>query len=192
MQNAVRYLVILFALLFSAPIFAQNNTVKATLLSLGSGSTRLSYERALSYRRSAELTVGFIGAGFDILNHADPVGYLLKACYKWNLLPQPRSTSPLAGLYVKPELIWADYSYHPDGDLEHHTHQLALLAEGGYQLMLKWFIFDAYCGLGPTIGTGNSQNYYHGFMCYPVPSTPTSSPLFALSFTAGFRLGYAF
>lgn len=197
MQKTVLQLLVLVITTIAIPAFGQMNNMKMTLLSLGSGSSRLSYERAVDEQHSAELTIGLIGAGFDILNHADPNGYLVKACYKWNLLHQPGSESPLAGLYVKPELIWVDFSYNCsetgyntllpvdcDPILEHHTHQLALLAECGYQFILKGFLLDAYCGLGPTLGTGNALNYYHGFITWPVDSH--------MAWTAGFRLGYTF
>ena len=185
MQRIVRYAV-LAVIAIVDPVLAMGqgarNDVKMTLLSLGSGSTRISYERALDEKHSAELTVGLVGAGVDVLNHAQPEGYLLKACYKWNVLPMRVAQSALAGLYVKPELIWADFGYSHDG-VHGHTHQVALLAEGGYQVVWKWFVFDVYCGVGPTVGTGNADNYYHGFMRFPKDGF--------VGWTAGFRLGYA-
>ena len=186
MQHTVRHIVLLLlALAFPLHSFAQGpqNALKMTLLSLGSGSTRISYEHTIGHRHTAELTIGVIGAGFDILNRAQPSGYLVKAAYKWNLKPQAGANTALAGLYFKPELIWADYNYLYDNQPS-HTRQVALLAEGGYQLILNWFLFDIYCGLGPTIGTGNKHNYYHGFVRYPM-----SGPI---GWTAGFRLGVAF
>ena len=64
------------------------------------------------------------------------------------------------------------------------TSQWALLAETGYQVVYKWFLFDVYAGLGPSIGTGNDNNYFHSFMLFPKESH--------LAFTAGFRIGVAF
>ena len=159
------------------------NDVKFTLLSFGSGSMRVTYERAIGLRNSAELTVGLIGVGYDMMNEAYAEGLLLKAAYKWNLIPMKGVGTPLAGFYVKPELVYADFDYlFEQNDM--HTRQMALLAECGYQLVMSWFVFDIYAGLGPTVGTGNRHNYYHSFMRFP-PDGP-------LAYTAGFRLGFAF
>lgn len=165
------------------------NDVKVTLLSLGSGSSRFTYERAVTSATSAELTLGVIGWGFDIMNHADPSGLLVKAAYKWNILPMRRAHTALAGFYLKPEFVFASYDYTwSDSEAapseRPHTTQGALLAECGYQLVLRWFVFDIYTGLGPSFGTSNAHNYYHSFMLFPADSH--------LATTAGFRLGVAF
>ena len=76
------------------------NDLKVTLLSLGSGSTRITYERAFSRRNSGEVTLGVVGWGWDWMNHSHPRGMLMKAAYKWRLVPQQSSHSWLAGLYV--------------------------------------------------------------------------------------------
>ena len=162
------------------------NDLKVTLLSLGSGSARFTYERAFTPRNSAELTLGVIGWGWDIMNRTElSEGLLVKAAYKWLLLPQQNADSWLAGLYVKPELVVADFDYVcREGAHLLHTLQTALLAEGGYQWVKGWFDFDIYAGLGLSAGNGNVNNYYHSFMRYPADSM--------LAFTAGFRVGVAF
>lgn len=177
----------------SNDVKVRKNDIKVTLLSIGSGSSRFTYERAFGDQTSAELTLGVIGWGYDFLHKLDSKGILIKAAYKWNLVPMKSANSPLAGFYVKPELVYADFDYAPKtsgGDnplvpLEsHHTRQGALMAECGYQLLLKWFVFDVYAGLGPAFGTGNNYNYFHSFMLLPKDSW--------LAFTAGFRIGVAF
>ncbi|MCQ2284229.1 MAG: hypothetical protein MJZ57_04950 [Bacteroidales bacterium] len=189
---------IVLLLLSSWPLNAQmatkrttKNDIKVTLLSLGSGSSRFTYERAFSPKHSTELTVGVIGWGWDFINHTDSKGMLYKAAFKWNLIPQKNANSWLAGFYVKPEVVWALFDYQPkalpDGSSAAspgHTNQVALLAECGYELVLKWFVFDAYTGMGPSFGTGNANNYFHSFMLYPHH--------WPLAFTAGFRIGVAF
>ena len=168
------------------------NDFKVTLLSLGSGSTRITYERAFSSLNSAEVTVGIIGAGWDWMNHSDPHGLLLKLAYKWRLVPQRSSDSWLAGFYVKPEFVLAAFRPKWKGqdsrssipEEPDRTLQIALLAECGYQLVAKWFVFDIYAGLGPSIGTGNDYNYFHSFMLFPKDGW--------LAFTSGFRIGVAF
>ena len=117
------------------------------------------------------------------MNESDPVGYLVKLAYKWRLVPQSANSSWLAGFYVKPEFVGCQFSYDNNGVID-RTAQIALLAECGYQLVLKWFVFDVYSGLGPSIGTGNANNYFHSFMLFPEDGY--------LGFTAGFRLGVAF
>lgn len=171
---------------------ARRNDFKITMLSLGSGSSRFTYERAFSPRNSAELTLGVIGLGWDFMNHSDPHGLLLKFAFKWRLAPQPRSNSWLAGFYLKPELVFAAFrqdcryrdAYSAPPQCPAQTRQVALLAECGYQLLLRWFVFDVYCGLGPSFGTGNDYNYYHSFMLFPSDGW--------LAFTAGYRIGFAF
>ncbi|MBP5190080.1 MAG: hypothetical protein J6031_04120 [Bacteroidales bacterium] len=205
--NRILAMVCLSVLLFPLSLSAQSsgeilglrNDLKVTLLSLGSGSTRITYERAFSRKNSAELTLGLIGIGWDWINHTRSRGVLVKAAYKWRLIPQGSSHSWLAGFYVKPELVYAQFLYGPQQNWggvrtkaredmssirPEETRQFALLAECGYQLLLNWFVFDVYCGLGPSFGTGNSNNYYHSFMLYPSDGR--------LAFTAGFRVGFAF
>ena len=168
------------------------NDFKVTLLSLGSGSSRFTYERAFSKINSAEFTIGIIGWGWDWMNESDPHGLLTKLAFKWRLIPQSSSDSWLAGFYVKPELVvaafrhkwlnqdsWGEIPKDPD-----RTNQVALLVETGYQLVLNWFVFDVYAGLGPSFGSGNPYNYFHSFMLFPKDGW--------LAFTAGFRLGVAF
>ena len=120
------------------------------------------------------------------MNHTEyRHGYLVKAAYKWNLIPQDSDDSWLGGFYVKPELVVADFDYRPQHDTDQwHTLQSALLAEGGYQWVKGWFDFDIYAGLGLSTGNGNAINYYHSFMLYPAGG--------CLAFTAGFRIGVAF
>ena len=205
MFKSLRYRILFLAFCLGALIFPQSSTaqsssgtlgcrndLKVTLLSLGSGSTRITYERAFSQRNSGEVTLGIVGWGWDWMNHSHPRGLLAKVAYKWRLIPQASSDSWLAGFYVKPEFVWAQFSY-GSGRREYNgeppicperTLQVALLAECGYQLVLDWFVFDVYCGLGPSFGTGNANNYYHSFMLFPEEGW--------LAFTSGFRVGVAF
>ena len=173
----------------------KNNDLKFTLLSIGSGSSRFTYERAIGEKNSAEITLGIVGWGADMMNKADPEGLLIKAAYKWNLIPMEKAQSALAGFYVKPELVIANFDYtHPISALKsddggsalnrYNVLRWALMAECGYQLLLNWFVFDIYTGLGPSFGDVALNNYYHSFMLYPAGSN--------LAFTAGFRLGVAF
>lgn len=168
------------------------NDVKVTLLSIFSGSTRITYERVLTPCSSTELTVGIIGAGYDWMNDAAPSGVVIKAAWKWNLQKKQCRYTPLQGFYLKPELIYAAYDYDDktaknaanDGFRRDHTHRWALLAEGGWQHLWKWFLMDIYVGLGPSWGSVNTDNYYHGIMLFPKGGN--------LAYTAGCRFGVAF
>ena len=188
-----------FAIILSSITMAQNsiddivkkNNFKVTMLSLGSGSTRLTYEHAFNPLNSAEATVGVVGMGWDWMNRSNPTGALLKLAYKWRLLPQRSSASWLGGFYVKPELVAAAFKYdhtaQRTGDeptTRHLTKQVALLAECGYQLLLGWFVLDVYAGFGPSWGSGNKNNYFHSFMLFPRDGF--------LAFTAGYRVGISF
>lgn len=184
------------------------NDFKVTLLSLGSGSSRFTYERALTPRNSVEYTLGVIGWGWNFINEPSPRGFLLKYANKWTLIPQQNSNSWLGGFYVKPEVVFAHYSYTHrlvrddvptvDPPRQFSTTQGAILGEIGYQLVLwGWFDFDVYAGLGPSMGTGNHDNYYHSFVIFDpwrmsyVPNVYRPDAVH-LAFTAGFRIGIAF
>lgn len=188
-------ILLIVLLLVSGPASAQQqnpkitkNNFKVTMLSLGSGSSRFTYERAFSPKISAELTVGVIGWGWDWINHSDPSGVIIKFAPKYNLIPQASASSWLAGFYLKPEFLYADFDYNATVGAvisRNHTNQYALLAEFGYQLVVwNWFDFDIYCGVGPTWGSYNLNNYYHGFMIFPSDGH--------VGFTAGYRVGIAF
>lgn len=162
----------------------RKNDFKVTMLSLGSGSSRFTYERAFNPKHSGEFTLGVIGMGWDWMNHCNPVGALLKMAYKFRLQDNRFLDSWLEGFYLKPELVCAHFSHDTEDKSRATTNQVALLAEGGYQLIHKWFVFDLYLGLGPSLGSGNVNNYYHSFMLFPSDGW--------LAFTAGYRVGVAF
>ena len=87
-HSSLLLLAVLFALPFHSALVAQNesavhctrNDFKFTLLSLGSGSARITYERAFSPINSGEFTLGFIGLGWDWLNDSHPRGYTRHEC----------------------------------------------------------------------------------------------------------------
>lgn len=172
-------------------LVSPKNDVKATFLSIFSGSSRFTYERALSPSTSAEITIGAIGMGYDMMNHAAPEGLVLKGAWKYNLQSAHQGWSPLNGLYLKPEIIYANYRY--DNKPKNaptsketprdHTVRWALMAEGGWQYTWRWFLTDIYMGLGPSWGDVNAHNYYHGIMLFPEGGH--------LAFTAGCRIGIA-
>lgn len=176
------------------------NDFKVTILSLGSGSSRFTYERAFSPRNSVEYTLGIIGWGWNFINSPNPEGFLVKYANKWTLIPQKNSQSWLAGMYLKPELVFAHFNYVTDhatnggSSFRHRTTQAALMGEIGYQLVLwGWFDFDIYAGIGPSLGTGNYDNYYHSFILLPSSDKGGYvSDRVHWAVTSGFRVGIAF
>ena len=59
------------------------NSVKITFLSWISGSTKISYERALpKVRQSSEICASVIGAGYDKY-HNDPLGFTVRYGHKF-------------------------------------------------------------------------------------------------------------
>ena len=178
------------------PSHFYKNDLKVTMLSLFSGSTKLTYERAfIQYgfhiTNSIEITGGVIGWGGDWLNHNRSRGGLCRVAYKIIYNPTKIYCRPyppgnrLEGFYLKPEVAFSSFSYEArEGGERLHNNRLAIMGCIGYQWVCHRFVFDIFGGLGAGIGDENEYNYYHGFIALPKGS-PTA-------FTAGFKLGVAF
>ncbi|MBQ2142522.1 MAG: ComEC/Rec2 family competence protein, partial [Alistipes sp.] len=109
------------------------NALKITFLSWGTGSTKLSYERALPERQqSAEICASIIGAGWDGY-HNSPLGMTLRYGHKF-FLGNYSPSRPLDGFFVRPEAIYCHYGYDSASDGTRQISQMgALLATAGYQ-----------------------------------------------------------
>ena len=171
------------------PSHFYKNDLKVTMLSLFSGSTKLTYERLITRAQSVEITGGVIGWGGDLLNHNHSKGGLCRLAYKFIFhFRHYRYSEPehlLNGFYLKPEVAFSSFSYDSKDGMERlHNNRLAVMGCVGYQVVYKRFVFDIFGGLGAGIGDENEYNYYHGFIALPKGS-PTA-------FTAGFKLGVAF
>ena len=87
------------------PDFVQENylnSVKITFLSWTSGSTKVSYERALpNWHQSGELCASLISAGYDKYNN-DPLGFTLRYGHKFFI---NQGDIALKGFYLRPEFI---------------------------------------------------------------------------------------
>ena len=173
------------------------NDLKVTVLSLFSGSTKLTYEHTFNNHyltsprtnSSVEITGGVIGWGGDWLNQNNSKGGLCRLAYKFifhnKIYRCMRPGHLLNGFYLKPELAFSSFSYDSKDGMERlHNNRLAVMGCVGYQVVYKRFVFDIFGGLGAGIGDENEYNYYHGFIALPKGS-PTA-------FTAGFKLGVAF
>jgi hypothetical protein len=167
-------------------IHARKNALKTTILSIGSGATKLTYERAFTPHFSTEVTAGRIGWGFDTLNHTQySRGGLGKVAAKYTFARVPAMDSWLTGIYLKSEFEYTNFNYlQKDETVEKHTAESALMCKIGYQIDFYHFVFDAFSGCGYAWGTGNDNDYFHGFLFYKGHQN------FAISM--GFRIGFAF
>ena len=162
----------------------RKNELKVALLSLMSGTSKLTYERLVYDYQSVELTIGVIGWGFDKLKDSDPHGMAYRLAYKFILPNKRNANNQMCGFYIKPELCYSSYRYNHETDGRLKVDRVALMAVIGYDWVLNWFVFDIYGGFGPAWGNSNKSNYHHGFIGLNADS-PTA-------FTAGFRVGVAF
>ena len=162
----------------------RKNEIKVALLSLASGTSKVTYERLVRDYQSIELTAGVIGWGFDKLKDSSPRGTTWRLAYKFILPDKHNGNNQMCGFYIKPELCYSTYRYnHPyEGRLK--VDRMALMGVIGYDWVLQWFVFDIYGGLGLACGNSNLSNYHHGFI-----GARHDSPT---AFTAGFRIGVAF
>ena len=162
----------------------RKNEVKVALLSLASGSSKVTYERWIRDYQSIELTFGVIGWGVDKLYDSDPKGTCWRAAYKFIFPNNHNANNQLCGFYIKPELCYSTYSYTHKTRGREKVDRVALMGVAGYDWVIRWFVFDVYGGLGLASGNSSYSNYHHGFVSWSANS-PTA-------FTAGFRVGVAF
>ena len=190
MRTCYKHIILAFLLLPSL-LFAQSeepkmrkNEIKVALLSLLSGSSKVTYERWVRDYQSIELTAGVIGWGFDKLKDSDPKGTAWRVAYKFIFPNRYNANNQLCGFYVKPELCYSSYYYTHSTLGRLIVDRAALMGVLGYDWVKNWFVFDVYAGLGFAAGNSNHSNYHHGFIGWN-DHTP-------FAFTAGFRVGIAF
>ncbi|MBR2064014.1 MAG: hypothetical protein IJ971_04905 [Bacteroidales bacterium] len=163
------------------------NSIKFTFLSWFSGSTKVSYERALpELRQSAEICGSIISAGFDKYRN-DPSGFTLRYGHKF-FMPDKDELS-LRGLYLRPEAVYSHYFYNLKESGERVlANMFALLATVGYQFVYNRFLADFWVGGGPAFGNPSETFYHHGFELWHWMNMVNTS--LALSFSI--RLGICF
>ena len=162
----------------------RKNEVKVALLSLASGTSKVTYERLLRDFQSIEFTAGIIGWGFDKLRNSNPKGTAWRLAYKFIFPNNNNANNQLCGFYIKPELCYSSYHYNHASEGRLKVDRLAMMGVLGYDWVKRWFVFDVYGGLGLAAGNSNRSNYHHGFIGWS-HDTP-------FAFTAGFRIGVAF
>ena len=170
------------------------NSIKITFLSWTSGSTKVSYERALpNWHQSSELCASLISAGYDKY-HNDPMGFTLRYGHKFFIRQGDIS---LKGFYLRPELIYSHYNYTcthtgrhhcKDSGAREHAAMGALLGTFGYQYLYKRFLADFWVGAGYAYGNPADTGYHHGFQLWDYFGTTHDN--IALSFSI--RLGICF
>ena len=154
------------------PDFVQENylnSIKITFLSWTSGSTKVSYERALpNWHQSGEICASLISAGYDKYNN-DPLGFTLRYGHKFFLRQGDVS---LKGFYLRPEFIYSHYNYTCTNTGLHNCKASgsrekagmgALLGTFGYQYLYKRFLADFWVGAGYALGTPADTGSHHGF-----------------------------
>ena len=163
------------------------NALKITFLSWGTGSTKLSCERALPERQqSAESCASIIGAGWDGY-HNSPLGMTLRYGHKF-FLGNYSPSRPLDGFFVRPEAIYCHYGYDSASDGSRQISQMgALLATAGYQKAFGRWLVDGWVGGGYAIGRAADTGYQHGFKAIALPG---NAGYLALSFSI--RVGLCF
>ena len=179
------------------PDFVQENylnSIKITFLSWTSGSTKVSYERALpNWHQSGELCASLISAGYDKYNN-DPLGFTLRYGHKFFV---HQGDVSLKGFYLRPELIYSRYNYTCTNTGLHNCKASetreravmgALLGTFGYQYLYRRFLADFWVGAGYAMGTPADTGYHHGFQLWDYFGT--SNDNLALSFSI--RLGICF
>lgn len=162
----------------------RKNEIKVALLSLASGTSKITYERWVRDYQSIEVTAGVIGWGFDKLKDSDPKGTAWRLAYKFIFPNSQNANNQLSGFYIKPEFCYSEYFYTHDTRGRCKVDRVALMGVLGYDWVINWFVFDLYGGLGLACGNSNHSNYHHGFIGWN-DHTP-------FAFTAGFRIGVAF
>ena len=137
------------------------NSVKITFLSWLSGSTKISYERALpKVNQSGEICASLICAGRDKY-HNDPFGFTVRYGHKF-FLPDNNDIT-LKGFYLRPEVMYSHYNYNHTNGTRTLANMGAVLGTVGYQYVYRRFLADFWVGGGYALGNAAETYYHHGF-----------------------------
>lgn len=163
-----------------------NNAMKLTFLSWLTGSTKLSYERAIANHQTAEICASMIGAGYDKFQNK-PLGFTVRYGHKFFL--SGNHDGGLQGFYVRPEAIYSHYSYNSSNAQARVPAKMgALLATMGYQININRLLIDTWVGGGYALGVPAETGYHHGFALWDM--WEKNREHLALSFSV--KLGFCF
>ena len=167
-------------------VSAKRNAIKATFLSWFSGSSKISYERAVFGNQTMEMTVGYIGLGFDKYKN-NPEGYTVRYAHKYML--SGNKVKPLNGFYMRPELIYSHFHYDAKDISERKLSEMgSVVFTAGYQCVINKFIVDAYFGSGYAFGNECDTHYQHGFSLWDYFGTYNKN----IAMTFGVKVGFCF
>lgn len=163
-----------------------DNALKITFLSWSTGSTKISYERALPEKKqSAEFCGSLISAGYDKYQN-DPLGFTLRYSHKF-FVGNYDKKRPLQGAYLRPEVIFSNYKYtHSVSSARTPARMCALLGSAGYQYCFGHLVVDGWVGGGWAFGRASETGYMHGFQLWKWLGKRNDN--IALSFSV--RIGY--
>lgn len=183
MKKTLLFICIIFlaCLACHSQTWHHKNAFKTTFLSFYTGSAKLTYERAVKLGQSFEITMGYIGVGFDA-HHRQSQGGLFRFAYKFIFFP--KEDYPLNGLYLKPELATSLFNFNSEGEQIERLGSKwgTLMACVGYQWAKRIFIVDAFVGTGIGIGNPCEYHYHHGFI----------DRFSLLTLTFGVKVGFTF
>lgn len=176
-------LIVLFACSrVGAQVTDYRNDLKITFLSWGTGSSKISYERATLPHQTDELTFGLISLGYDKFDN-DPNGITVRYAHKWTIAGH--DDKPLEGLYIRPELVWSQYRYDNKSGERTTSDMCALFGTAGYQHVWKRLVMDGFIGIGPCLGNRADTYYQHGFITCKATGAN-------IAYTFGMKVGVAF
>ena len=190
-NSAIRLAVVLLMFLVATPyrsmaVEPYTNALKITFLSWSTGSTKISYEKALPEKKqSAEICSSLICAGYDKYQN-NPLGFTLRYSHKFFVGPYDIN-KPLQGAYLRPEIIYSDYKYtHSVTGARTPARMCALLGTVGYQHCFNRIVVDGWVGGGYAFGKASETGYHHGFQLWKWLGKRNDN--IALSFSI--RIGY--
>lgn len=192
-MKLVKHILIFFVtfILLNTLTFANENklnAIKFTFLSWASGSSKISYERAIpQIQQSSEICAGLISAGYDKYKN-NPFGFTLRYGHKF-FLGNYKQTKPFDGFFLRPEIIYSNFKYNLKNSNEKKQAQMcSLIGTIGYQKTFGTFLIDSWFGGGYAFGTPADTGYHHGFQLWNWFDTYNKN--IALSFSI--RLGWCF
>ena len=164
----------------------KQNAVKATFLSWFSGSSKISYERAVFDSQTMEITVGLIGIGYDKYKN-NPKGGTFRYAHKFMI--SGNDIQPLNGFYLRPELIYSFFHYNAKNSPQRNLSDMrSILGTVGYQYVISRFVLDTYFGSGFAWGNECDTHYQHGFSLWEYFGLYNKN----IAMTFGIKLGVCF